>query len=86
MSSTLPSSWISVPSITIPKLVVKEPSRDPIRTVFRRGGEVPIVTGMWVVRLCDTCHRLVFGLLDYVAPVVGGLPLAILLEVALIGR
>jgi hypothetical protein len=86
MCSILAPSRISVPSVTVPELVIKEPSRDPIRAVFRRCGEAPIEACVWVAGLGNACHRLVLGLLDYIAPVVWGLPLAILLEVALIGR
>ena len=77
---------IPVPTITIPKLVVKEPFCDPVRTVFRRDGKVPIVAGMAVAGLCDTCHCLVLGLFNYIAPIVGRLSLAVFLKVALIGR
>ena len=66
--------------------MIKEPSRDPIRAVIGWCSKSPIVARMGVAGLGDACHRLVFGLLDYIAPIVWGPALAVFLEVALIGR
>ena len=74
---------IPVPPITISELVVKKPSRNPI---FAGRSKVPVVAGVCVARLSDTLNGFVLGLLDNVAPVVRWLPLAIMLQVALIGR
>jgi hypothetical protein len=69
-----------VPSMTVTKLVIKEPSGNPVWATVSRLGEAPIVAGMWVAGLGNALHSLVFGLLNDIAPVVRGFPLAILLQ------
>jgi hypothetical protein len=82
--SMFPGDEISVPSITISELVVKKPSCNPVW--FVRSGKVPVVACMAVSGSGNTCHGFVLGLLDKIAPVVGWFPLAVALQVTLIGR
>ena len=80
------SNQIPIPSIIVAKLVIEKPSRNPIWTISRGRGEAPVVTRMFVSRMGDKLYSFVFGFLEYVTPIVGRLPLAVLLQVPLLRR
>jgi hypothetical protein len=87
LSSIVSFRGISVPPITIPELVIKKPSRDPVGAavvVFDR--EAPVIAGMGITRFSDASHSFIFGSFLNIAPVVRGLPLAVVFQMALVGR
>jgi hypothetical protein len=70
---------ISIPSVTVAKFVIEEPSSNPIWAVISGASKVPVVTCVLVTRLGNCFHSLILGLFDNVAPVVWRFPLAVLL-------
>jgi hypothetical protein len=77
---------ISISAVTVTELVIKKPSCYPIRAIGGGSSEVPIICGMLVAASGDERHSFILRLLLDVAPVIGGLSLAVLFEVVFIGR
>ena len=65
---SLPMS--STPAIIVTKLMVKEPSCDPIGTVILLGSETPIIIGVLISTTSDSVYCFVLPLLLKIVPVV----------------
>lgn len=72
---------ISISAVTVAEFVVEEPSCYPVWAIASGSREVPIPSGMRVAALGDASHGFILRLLQNVAPVVGWVSLAVLLEV-----
>ena len=75
---------IAIPTVTVAELMVEKPARNPVWTILAGDGQAPVVTCPWIARQGNALHGLVLGPLQNIRPVIGWLPLAILLQMALL--
>jgi hypothetical protein len=75
---------ISIPAITVTEFVIEKPSGDPIWAIICFSSESPVPLSMRVAALGDASHSFILRTFFDVAPVEGGLPLAVLFEVVLL--
>jgi len=68
LAMSLPMS--STPAIIVTKLMIKEPSCDPIGTVILLGSETPIIIGVLISTTSDSVYCFVLPLLFKIIPVV----------------
>ena len=86
LSSFFFFNGVSIPPVTIPEFVVKEPSRNPVRATVDIIGELPIIACVGIARIGNPSHSFILGILEEIAPVVWGLPFAVTFSVTLLGR
>jgi hypothetical protein len=75
---------ISIPAITVTEFVVEKPPCDPIWAIICFSSEHPVPLSMRVAALGDASHSFILRTFFNVAPVKGGLPLAVFFEVVLL--
>lgn len=76
----------SIPPIAVTKLMVKEPSCNPVWTVvISIVGKLPVVGGVLAPPGSNSLHSLILGLLLEIAPVIWRLTLAVVLQMGFLG-
>lgn len=76
----------SIPPVTVTKLMVKEPSCNPVwAVVISIVGKLPVVLGILVPTGSNSLHSLVLGLLLDITPVIWRLSLAVVLQMGFLG-